>query len=174
MLLMPEHFENMHNIEQYWIQTVTEGKLGKNWKLVQIHWKTTNLYSQNGFCSHFHNLYPFGPWFYIKFNNVIKKCPPIWPTSTNAWRRKNFFSVEVNLLFWSEFFLIHFGAEKVFFLSICGCWSNWLKKISLTSLQLGWNYHNWNLQNQIRFISLIWLGCAWTGSVVWFKGTSKS
>ena len=43
------------------IQTVTEGKLGKTWKIVTIHWKTTNFYSQNRFCSHFHNFYSFGP-----------------------------------------------------------------------------------------------------------------
>jgi hypothetical protein len=42
--------------------------------------------------------------------------------------KKNTFFASNWISFFSEFFLIHFGAKKVFFLSVFGCWSNWWKK----------------------------------------------
>ena len=50
------------------------------------------------------------------------------------------FRALLNLFFCRNFFLIHFGAKKVFFLSICGCWSNWWKKFRVhcgTSCKIG-------------------------------------
>ena len=52
----------------------------------------------------------------------IKNCDCILSSSIRTFFASNW------IFFLPDFFLIHFGAKKVFFLSICGCWSNWWKK----------------------------------------------
>ena len=47
---------------------------------------------------------------------------------SNKFLEKILFTRQTESFFLSEFFLIRFGAKKVFVLSLCGCWSNWWKK----------------------------------------------
>jgi hypothetical protein len=66
----------------------------------------------------------------MKFNNVHD----IFSTKlTNIHKclEKTLFTRRTESLFLSEFFLIHFGGKKVYFLSICQCWSNWWKKFGV-------------------------------------------
>ena len=89
-----------------------------------------NFYSQNGFCSHFHNFYPFLPLFYMKLNNVH------WIFSTNLTNihkrlEKILFSRRSESKKNPTKKEIQFDAKKVLFLSIYGCWSNWWKKFGV-------------------------------------------
>jgi hypothetical protein len=66
----------------------------------------------------------------MKFNNVHQ----IFSTNlTNIHKclENILFSRRTESFFLSKFFLIHFGATKVVFLSICECWSNWRKKFGV-------------------------------------------
>ena len=92
----------------------------------------------------------------MKFNNVHR----IFSTNlTNIHKclEKILFSRRTESFFLSDFFLIHFDARKVFFLSVCGCWSNWWKKFGVhcsTSCKItAKTDKNCGNESKIRFVS---------------------
>ena len=66
----------------------------------------------------------------MKFHNVHQICSTEL-TNIQKCLEIILFMRRAESLFFRKFLLIHFGAKKVFFLSICGCWSNWWKKFGV-------------------------------------------
>jgi hypothetical protein len=75
----------------------------------------------------FNSFCPFGFLFYMQFNNVHKIVSTNL-TNIHKCLEKILFTCRTGSFFCRKFLLIHFGAKKVFFLSISGCWSNWWKQ----------------------------------------------